>query len=67
MVQVVLNRGQIINYHFSQLTKLVEIGSSNKRVVKDWKFDHNTQKISRFDYKKPALQSALIFIVKLIE
>ena len=34
-----LNSGQIIENHFSQLTKMVDIGSSSKRAVKDWKLD----------------------------
>jgi DNA-damage-inducible protein D len=34
-----LNSGQIVENHFSQLTKLVDIGSSSKRAVKDWKLD----------------------------
>lgn len=34
-----LNSGQIADDHFSQLTKLVEIGSGGKRAVKDWKLD----------------------------
>ena len=34
-----LNSGQIVDDHFSQLTKLVEIGSGGKRAVKDWKLD----------------------------
>ncbi len=34
-----LNSGQIIENHFSQLTKLVDIGSGGKRAIKDWKLD----------------------------
>ncbi|MEK7390578.1 MAG: DNA damage-inducible protein D [Patescibacteria group bacterium] len=34
-----LNSGQIKENHFSQLTKLVDIGSGGKRAVKDWKLD----------------------------
>jgi DNA-damage-inducible protein D len=34
-----LNSGQIVGDHFRQLTKLVDIGSSGKRAVKDWKLD----------------------------
>lgn len=34
-----LNSGQIIKNHFSQLTKMVDIGSGGKRAVKDWKLD----------------------------
>lgn len=34
-----LNSGQIVENHFSQLTKLVDIGSGGKRAVKDWKLD----------------------------
>jgi len=34
-----LNSGQIVDDHFSQLTKLVDIGSGGKRAVKDWKLD----------------------------
>ena len=34
-----LNSGQIVDDHFSQLTKLVNIGSGSKRAVKDWKLD----------------------------
>lgn len=34
-----LNAGQIVENHFQQLTKMVDIGSSSKRSVKDWKLD----------------------------
>ena len=34
-----LRSGQIPDDHFSQLTKLVDIGSGSKRAVKDWKLD----------------------------
>ena len=34
-----LNSGQIVDDHFSQLTKLVDIGSGGRRAVKDWKLD----------------------------
>lgn len=35
-----LNSGQIVDDHFSQLTKIAEIGSNNnKRAIKDWKLD----------------------------
>lgn len=34
-----LNSGQIVENHFSQLTKMVDIGSGGKRAVKDWKLD----------------------------
>lgn len=34
-----LNAGQFIENHFRQLTKMVEIGSSSKREVKDWHLD----------------------------
>jgi DNA-damage-inducible protein D len=34
-----LNSGQIVDDHFRQLTKLVDIGSGGKRAVKDWKLD----------------------------
>lgn len=34
-----LNSGQIVENHFSQLTKMVDIGSGSKRAVKDWKLD----------------------------
>jgi DNA-damage-inducible protein D len=34
-----LKSGQIVENHFSQLTKMVDIGSSSKRAVKDWKLD----------------------------
>lgn len=34
-----LNSGQIIENHFSQLTKMVDIGSGGKRAIKDWKLD----------------------------
>ena len=34
-----LNSGQAVENHFSQLTKLVDIGSGSKREVKDWKLD----------------------------
>lgn len=34
-----LNAGQIMENHFSQLTKMVDIGSGGKRAVKDWKLD----------------------------
>lgn len=34
-----LNSAQVIENHFRQLTKLVDIGSSSKREVKDWKLD----------------------------
>ncbi len=33
------NAGQIIENHFSHLTKLVDIGSGSKRAIKDWKLD----------------------------
>ena len=34
-----LNSGQIIDNHFRQLTKLVEVGSGARRAIKDWKMD----------------------------
>jgi DNA-damage-inducible protein D len=34
-----LNSGQTVDDHFSQLTKLVDIGSGGRRAVKDWKLD----------------------------
>jgi DNA-damage-inducible protein D len=34
-----LNSGQTVENHFSQLTKMVGIGSSVRRAVKDWKLD----------------------------
>ena len=34
-----LNSGQIIDDHFRQLTKMVDIGSGGKRAIKDWKLD----------------------------
>ncbi len=34
-----LNSGQIVADHFRQLTKMVDIGSGGKRVIKDWKLD----------------------------
>ena len=34
-----LQSGQTVENHFSQLTKLVDIGSGGKRAVKDWKLD----------------------------
>lgn len=34
-----LNSGQIVKNHFSQLTKMVDIGSGGKRAIKDWKLD----------------------------
>ncbi len=34
-----INSGQIAEDHFSQLTKMVDIGSGGKRAVKDWKLD----------------------------
>ena len=34
-----LNSGQIVENHFSRLTKMVEIGSGSVREVKDWKLD----------------------------
>ncbi len=34
-----LNAGQIVENHFQQLTKMVDIGSSSKRPIKDWKLD----------------------------
>lgn len=34
-----LNSGQIVDNHFRQLTKLVDIGSGGKRAIKDWKLD----------------------------
>ncbi|MDP1760540.1 MAG: DNA damage-inducible protein D [Candidatus Woesebacteria bacterium] len=33
------NSGQITENHFSQLTKMVDVGSNAKRMIKDWKFD----------------------------
>ena len=33
------NAGQIIENHFSRLTKMVDVGSNAKRTVKDWKLD----------------------------
>ncbi|MBI3273946.1 MAG: DNA damage-inducible protein D [Candidatus Colwellbacteria bacterium] len=38
-VRAALNSGQIVENHFSQLTKMVEIGSGGKRAVKEWKLD----------------------------
>ena len=34
-----LNSGQIVDNHFRQLTKMVDIGSGGKRAIKDWKLD----------------------------
>jgi len=34
-----LNSGQTVSDHFRQLTKMVDIGSSSKRAIKDWKLD----------------------------
>lgn len=34
-----LNSGQLVENHFSHLTKMVDIGSGSKRAVKDWKLD----------------------------
>ena len=34
-----LQSGQIIDDHFRQLTKMVDLGSGSKRAVKDWKLD----------------------------
>jgi len=34
-----LNSGQMVENHFRQLTKMVDIGSGSKREVKDWKLD----------------------------
>lgn len=34
-----LNSGQIVENHFSQLTKMVEVGSNSLREIKDWKLD----------------------------
>ncbi|MDB5188657.1 MAG: damage-inducible protein [Candidatus Nomurabacteria bacterium] len=34
-----LNSGQVVENHFSQLTKMVDIGSGSRRAVKDWKLD----------------------------
>lgn len=34
-----LNSNQIVENHFSQLTKMVNIGSGSKREIKDWKLD----------------------------
>ncbi len=34
-----LNSGQIVGNHFSQLTKMVDVGSGARRVIKDWKLD----------------------------
>jgi DNA-damage-inducible protein D len=38
-IKSAVNAGQIAENHFSQLTKMVEIGSNTKRQVKDWKLD----------------------------
>src|SRR3989344_3156835 len=34
-----LNSGQIVENHFRDLTKMVDIGSNTKRAIKDWKLD----------------------------
>jgi DNA-damage-inducible protein D len=34
-----LNSGQITENHFRSLTKMVDIGSNTKRMIKDWKLD----------------------------
>ena len=34
-----LQSGQVVNNHFSQLTKMVDVGSGGVRAVKDWKLD----------------------------
>lgn len=34
-----LNSAEIVDDQFSQLTKLVEVGSGTKRAIKDWKLD----------------------------
>lgn len=34
-----LNSAQIVENHFSQLTKMVEVGSNTVRKIKDWKLD----------------------------
>lgn len=34
-----LNSGQMAENHFSQLTKMVDVGSNAKRAIKDWKLD----------------------------
>ncbi|MEI6345747.1 MAG: DNA damage-inducible protein D [bacterium] len=34
-----LNSGQVVENHFSRLTKMVETGSGARREVKDWKLD----------------------------
>jgi DNA-damage-inducible protein D len=34
-----LNSGQTVENHFSQLTKMVDIGSGSRRAIKDWKLD----------------------------
>ncbi len=34
-----LTSGQKVENHFSQLTKMVDIGSGTKRAIKDWKLD----------------------------
>ena len=38
-IKAALNSDQIIENHFSQLTKMVDIGSGGKRAIKDWKLD----------------------------
>lgn len=37
--KVAFKSGQAIENHFSQLTKMVEVGSNVKRAIKDWKLD----------------------------
>mgnify|MGYP001563107826 FL=1 len=34
-----LNSGQMVENHFRDLTKMVDIGSNTKRAIKDWKLD----------------------------
>ncbi len=38
-VLVAVSSGQKVDYHFSQSTKMVDVGSGAKRTIKDWKLD----------------------------
>ncbi|MFZ2202592.1 MAG: BRO family protein, partial [Microgenomates group bacterium] len=38
-MQACLNSGQFVENHFADASKMVEIGSSTVREVKDWKLD----------------------------
>ncbi len=38
-IRSAINSGQTTENHFSQLTKMVDVGSNAKRMIKDWKLD----------------------------